>query len=62
MYIIYTSICVLDYVMDGQLGLSGEEDSHDSLVPYLLSRFHELQPPNSSTDPSEAEEKASLKV
>jgi len=48
--------------MDGQLGLSGEEDSHDSLVPYLLSRFHELQPPNSSTDPSEAEEKASLKV
>lgn len=48
--------------MDGQLGLCEEEDSHDSLVPCLLSRFLELQPHNSSTDPSEAEDKASLEV
>jgi len=48
--------------MDGQLGLGGEEDSHDSLVPCLLSKFLELQPTNCSTDTSEAEDKASPKV
>lgn len=56
------SVWCWGYNIYGQLGLSGEEDSHDSLVPCLLSRFHELQPPNSSTDPSEAEDKASIKM
>lgn len=66
---LYTSIYILDYFMDGQLGVT-EEDSHDkkytegdySLVPCLLDRFLELQPPDSSTGMSEAEGKTSLKV
>ncbi|XP_027190891.1 ultraviolet-B receptor UVR8 isoform X2 [Cicer arietinum] len=57
------SVWCWGYNIYGQLGLTGE-DSHDSLVPWLLStsRFLELQPPDSSTDLSEAEGKASLKI
>ncbi|XP_054788733.1 uncharacterized protein LOC129294410 isoform X2 [Prosopis cineraria] len=56
----------LDYCMDGQLGIN-EEDSpassgDKSLVPCLLNKFLELQPPNSSTDTPEEESKASLKI
>ncbi|PNX72854.1 hypothetical protein L195_g028751, partial [Trifolium pratense] len=60
-YILYTIICVLDYFMDGQLGISGE-DAYDSLVPCLLSMFLELQLPDSSTGLSETEAKPSLKM
>ncbi|XP_058785195.1 ultraviolet-B receptor UVR8-like [Vicia villosa] len=55
------SVWCWGYNIYGQLGISGE-DSHDSQVPCLLSRFLELQPPDSSTGLSEAEDRASLKM
>ncbi|XP_050880850.1 ultraviolet-B receptor UVR8 isoform X2 [Lathyrus oleraceus] len=55
------SVWCWGYNIYGQLGIS-EEDSHDSLAPCLLSKFLEVQPPDSSTGLSEAEDRASLKM
>jgi len=60
---------LLDYCMDGQLGIINEEDAHNpkytdgyySVVPCLLNKFLELHPPDSSTLVLE-EGKAPLKV
>lgn len=49
---------ILDYYMDGQLGVSGE----NSAVPCLLEQFVELASPDSVTDESETKSKAPPKV
>lgn len=49
---------ILDYITDGQLGVSGE----NSATPCMLKQFLELGSPQSLADESQAERKRPLKV
>ncbi|KAL2318203.1 hypothetical protein Fmac_032079 [Flemingia macrophylla] len=67
--ILILMIDILDYYMDGQLGINGEDfhsrkysDGDYSVVPCLLNKFLELHPPDSSSTVPEAEGKTSLKI
>ncbi|WVY90409.1 hypothetical protein V8G54_035923, partial [Vigna mungo] len=62
---------ILDYYMDGQLGINGEDfhgekhsDGDYSIVPCLLNKFLDLHPPVSSSTSTipEAENESSLKI